>query len=140
MQSIYEQIGGEKVLRQLVSDFYKDMDTSPDAQVIRAMHPEDLSSSEEKLFFFLSGWLGGPALYIQHYGHPRLRARHLPFAIGEAERDQWMSCMRKALQQSSIPQDISLELDKSLYELATHMINKNPTASSAKGILKARTE
>ena len=95
--TLYEQIGGEAGVRKLVDRFYDLMDTDPQAAGIRALHPAELTGSREKLFLFLSGWMGGPSLYIQRHGHPRLRARHLPFPIGEAERDQWLYCMNRAL-------------------------------------------
>jgi hemoglobin len=75
------------------------MDSSPEAAKIRAFHAKSLKQSREKLFMFLSGWSGGPQLYVQKYGHPRLRMRHMPFAIGSVERDQWLWCMNKALDQ-----------------------------------------
>ena len=96
-ESIYETIGGEQRLRALVDRFYDLMDSAPEAAGIRALHPEDLTESRNKLFWFLSGWSGGPPMYIERFGHPRLRARHLPFSIGEAERDQWLWCMNHAL-------------------------------------------
>ena len=96
-QTHFEQIGGEEKVRALVDRFYDLMATLPEAAGILALHPPDLTSSREKLFLFLVGWLGGPPLYVQRYGHPRLRARHLPFPIGESERDQWLLCMRQAL-------------------------------------------
>jgi hemoglobin len=80
-QTPYEQLGGEPVIRQLVARFYELMDTMPEAYGIRQLHPKSLSGSEDKLFMFLSGWLGGPQLYVEKYGHPRLRRRHFPFAI-----------------------------------------------------------
>ncbi len=119
----YKLIGGEKGLLSLVDRFYFFMDTLPEAEGIRAMHQPDLSGARDKLFKFLSGWLGGPDLFIREYGHPRLRARHFPFAIGESERDQWILCMNKAL--SELPMDARLraELSEALQQLATHMIN-----------------
>ena len=93
----YERIGGEAGVRALVRRFYELMDTLPEAYGIRKLHQPDLSSAEEKLFMYLTGWLGGPQLYMNAYGHPRLRARHLPFPIGPAEADQWMMCMRQAM-------------------------------------------
>jgi len=96
-ESLYETIGGERAVRRLVDRFYDLMDTLPEAADIRALHPADLAGSREKLFMFLSGWMGGPPLYIERHGHPRLRARHLPFPIGEAERDQWLLCMNRAI-------------------------------------------
>lgn len=92
----FDEFGGEAVVRKLVDRFYDLMDTLPEAYVIRKLHPEDLSGSRQKLFDFLCGWLGGPQYYVEKHGHPRLRARHLPFAIGEAERDAWLLCMEQA--------------------------------------------
>ena len=90
----YAELGGEAGIRRLVHRFYQLMDTLPEAWDVRQMHPEDLSGSEEKLFMYLTGWLGGPPLYEQAHGHPRLRARHLPFTIASRERDQWLMCMK----------------------------------------------
>ena len=95
-QTPYEFFGGEAVIRRLVERFYELMDTLPEAWVIRKIHQEDLASARQKLFEYFSGWLGGPALYEAKYGHPRMRARHMPFAIGEAERDAWLLCMAQA--------------------------------------------
>jgi len=86
----YDLLGGEKVLRELVHRFYEVMDTMSEAKSLRSIHPVNLQGSEDKLFMFLSGWLGGPNLFMEKFGHPRLRARHLPFKIGKSERDQWM--------------------------------------------------
>ncbi len=95
--STYELIGGDEALRRLVDNFYDEMETNLKAKIIRALHDKDLRSSYEKLFMFLSGCMGGPERYIAAFGHPRLRARHLPFPIGEQERDQWLMCMQVAL-------------------------------------------
>jgi hemoglobin len=93
----YQILGGDEPLRRLVQRFYALMDEDPDYYAIRKLHPESLEGSVQKLYMFLSGWLGGPPLYAQRIGPPMLRARHLPFAIGKAERDQWLACMRRAL-------------------------------------------
>jgi hemoglobin len=93
----FDEFGGEAVVRQLVDRFYDLMDELPEAYVIRKLHPEDLFGSRQKLFDFLCGWLGGPQYYVEKHGHPRLRARHLPFAIGEVERDAWLLCMEQAM-------------------------------------------
>ena len=93
----YDFIGGEDAILSLVDRFYFFMDSLPEAAGIRAIHQPSLVDASDKLFKFLSGWLGGPDLYMQEYGHPRLRFRHLRFEIGESERDQWMYCMNKAL-------------------------------------------
>lgn len=120
----YELLGGEAKLRELVSAFYRIMDTSPESRIIRDMHPQDLRSSEEKLFMFMSGWLGGPSLFEQAFGHPRLRARHLPFQIGKSERDQWMMCMVQAFEEVGVEEPLRSELLYSLLNLADHMRNK----------------
>ena len=100
--SSYERIGSEEDLWKLVNTFYDDMDTLVESKTIRDLHAKDLRSAREKLFMFLSGWLGGPDRYIAAFGHPRLQARHLPFTIGDAERNQWLMCMRKALDEMPI--------------------------------------
>ena len=105
-QTPYETIGGEAGVRELVDRFYDYMDSLPEAAEVRALHARSLRASREKLFLFLSGWLGGPDLYVQKYGHPRLRRRHLPFPIGSHERDQWMLCMRRALADMPIDDEL----------------------------------
>ena len=123
-QTIYQQIGGEQTLRSLVGRFYELMDALPEAAGIRALHPETLDSSREKLFMFLSGWMGGPPLYIERFGHPRLRSRHLPFPIGEVERDQWLMCMNKALAEIGIDPILRQQLSLSFAQLADFMRNR----------------
>ena len=86
-----QAIGGDSALRLLVQHFYDHMDLDPEYALIRALHPPTLDSARDKLYCFLSGWMGGPPLYVEKYGNPMLRARHLPFAIGSLERDQWQS-------------------------------------------------
>ncbi|KYG65524.1 globin [Bdellovibrio bacteriovorus] len=123
-KSMYELLGGEPVLRALVKRFYEVMDTLPEAQGIRQMHPTPLTSSEEKLFMFLSGWLGGPSLFVEKFGHPRMRARHMPFKISKSERDQWMLCMVQAFDDLKIQDPIRSDLLYSLLNLADHMRNQ----------------
>ena len=120
----YEQIGGEKALKTLVARFYELMDSLPEAYEIRKLHQQDLSSAEDKLFMFLSGWLGGPQLYIEKYGHPRLRRRHLPFAIGERESRQWMLCMTQAINEQIDDEKLRQLLIAQLTQTANHMINQ----------------
>jgi len=91
----YEKLGGEDGVRQLVKYFYQEMSSNAEAKTIRDMHAPNLSEVEDKFFMFLSGWLGGPSLFIEKFGHPRLRARHLPFTIGIEERNQWLQCMNQ---------------------------------------------
>lgn len=130
MQSPYEQIGGEAGVRELVERFYGYMDTLPEAKPIRALHPDDLQTSVDKFYLFLSGWFGGPDLYVQQYGHPRLRARHLPFPIGDEERDQWLLCMDKALNDMSIDEGLRQQLHKAFSDMANHMRNKMPPGAA----------
>lgn len=120
----YDVIGGEQALRSLVDRFYFYMDILPEAQGIRAMHQANLATAKDKLFKFFSGWLGGPNLFMEEFGHPMLRARHFPFAIGEAERDQWMLCMNKALDEMTMDPRLKTNLQAALQHLATHMINQ----------------
>ena len=121
--SLYELIGGETGLRALVDRFYDLMDTSPEAARIRAFHAKSLKQSREKLFMFLSGWSGGPSLYVETFGHPRLRMRHLPFSIGTVERDQWLWCMNKALDESQIDPRVKEFLKVRFAETADFMRN-----------------
>ena len=121
--SLYELIGGEAGLRSLVDRFYDLMDSSPEAAGIRAIHPRSLTRSREKLFMFLSGWSGGPQLYVEKFGHPRLRMRHMPFSIGAAERDQWLWCMNKALDESQIDPRVVEFLRARFAEVADAMRN-----------------
>lgn len=122
--SHYERIGGEKKVRDLVQRFYRIMDELPESHGIRKLHPADLKSSEDKLFKFLSGWMGGPQLYVQEHGEPMLRRRHLPFPIGDAERDQWLMCMKQALQEVVENDQLRNELLASLTKVAEHMRNR----------------
>jgi Truncated hemoglobins len=124
LNSLYDLIGGEANLRSLVDRFYDIMDSSPEAKDIRAFHPKSLSKSREKLFMFLSGWSGGPALYIEKYGHPQLRMRHAPFSIGEVERDQWLGCMNKALDESGFLPPLVEHLKSRFAEVADFMRNR----------------
>lgn len=119
----YELLGGEGVLRRLVDRFYDIMDADERARPIRDMHAPDLAHAREKLFMFLSGWLGGPSLYIEKYGHPRLRARHLPFAIDDSARDQWMLCMRQAMAETPMEEALRQHLDQALSNTADFMRN-----------------
>lgn len=120
----YELIGGEAGVRQLVGRFYDFMDSETDARQVRELHAKSLRASREKLFLFLSGWLGGPDLYVQKYGHPMLRRRHMPFSIGTQERDQWMYCMRKALADMPIAAELKAKLEQAFMATADHMRNR----------------
>jgi len=122
-QTPYSLMGGEKAILSLVDRFYFYMDTLPEAKDVRAVHQEDLSRAKDRLFKFLSGWLGGPDLFAQEYGHPRLRQRHFPFVVNQAGRDQWILCMNKALYEISMPDELRKNIKQALSDLATHMMN-----------------
>jgi len=122
--SPYDLLGGEAGVRRLVDRFYDLMDTSPEATTIRKLHAASLKSSREKLFLFLTGWTGGPPLYIQRFGHPRLRQRHFPFPIGVRERDEWLWCMDRALDEHEMPDDLRERLRERFHQLADHMRNR----------------
>lgn len=119
----YEALGGEAGVRQLVTRFYALMDELPEAFPVRAMHPESLDGSAQSLFEFLSGWFGGPSLYIAKKGHPRLRMRHNPYAIGPGERDGWMLCMSQALDEQVADAAFRQHLKATFAQMADHMVN-----------------
>ena len=120
----YQMIGGDTKLHALIDRFYDLMDSVPEYYVIRKLHPVDLSGSREKLCMFLSGWLGGPQLYTDKFGHPMLRARHLPFAIGIAERDAWMACMKQATESVIADDKLRAWLLEQLFKTADWMRNR----------------
>jgi hemoglobin len=120
----FERLGGETGVRALVDRFYDLMDLEPAFAGLRALHPGELDGSRDKLFWFLCGWLGGPDHYQQRFGHPRLRARHLPYAIGIAERDQWMACMALAVQDRGVDEHLAARLLQALSGTADWMRNK----------------
>jgi hemoglobin len=123
-QTHYQRIGGAEKVRALVRRFYELMDEQPEAYGIRKLHADDLQGANDKLFKFLSGWMGGPQLFIEQYGHPMLRRRHLPFAIGNAERDQWMMCMNQALGEVVEDEALRHELSDAFAKVADHMRNR----------------
>lgn len=122
--SVYERIGGEPAVSRLVDSFYSRMDTAPQFRQLREMHPADLKDSRDKLFMFLSGWLGGPDLFVEKFGHPRLRARHMPFAIGTVERDQWVACMVLAMEEVGIEEGLRSRLLENFFRTADFMRNQ----------------
>ena len=120
----YALLGGDAGVRGLVDRFYDLMEEIPEYHGIRKLHPQDLSTSREKLYLFLSGWLGGPPLYIENYGHPMLRARHLPFPIGIDERDAWLACMLQAMDDVAVDRTLAERLAESFFGTADFMRNR----------------
>jgi len=125
LSEAYKLMGGEIVLCSLVDCFYDLMDENPDYFGIRKLHPQELNSSRQKLFMFLSGWTGGPPLYVKKYGEPRLRSRHLPFSIGIAERDQWLSCMNSAMEEIGLEIQLRKSLTLAFEQTADFMRNQS---------------
>lgn len=120
----YDLLGGDVRVRQLVDRFYDLMDLEPAYVDLRAAHGASLDEARDKLYWFLSGWLGGPNLFIERFGHPRLRARHLPFAIGIKERDQWVACMSQAMVEIQVPAELTERLQQAFMQTADWMRNK----------------
>ena len=119
----YDALGGAPALHRLVNRFYELMDTLPEAYAVRQLHPESLAGSAESLFEFLSGWFGGPSLYIAKKGHPRLRMRHAPYAVDQRVRDEWMLCMTQALTEQVTDADLRDGLIHTFAQMADHMVN-----------------
>lgn len=129
--TVYEALGGADGIHRLVDRFYALMDELPEAYAARRIHPESLAGANESLFEYLSGWFGGPNLYIEKKGHPRLR--HLPYAIGPTERDEWMLCMRTALTEQVADEPLRAGLLKAFGDMADHMVNTGDRAGCAHG-------
>ncbi|MFZ5579337.1 MAG: group II truncated hemoglobin [Pseudomonadota bacterium] len=119
----YDRIGGEAGIRRLTQRFYEVMSELPGTRALLSIH-RDLADSEQKLFEFLSGWLGGPQLFMERHGHPRLRMRHMQVAVDTDMRDQWMHCMRHALDETVEDPSFREELYQSLWSLADQMRNR----------------
>ncbi len=117
-------IGGEEHVKALTERFYDLMDLEPGYTALRAAHGPDLSNARQRLFWFLCGWLGGPQHYTEQFGHPRLRMRHMPFAIGILERDQWLACMDQAMAETDVPADLRERLKNSFFQTADWMRNQ----------------
>ena len=123
-QTPYALLGGDAAVRALVERFYDLMDLEPQYAELRALHAPDLAHAREKLYLFLSGWLGGPSLYIERYGHPMLRRRHLPFPIGIRERDQWLACMEQAMTEQGVTDHLRARLREAFFQTADWMRNQ----------------
>jgi len=121
----FEWIGGEDRVKALVERFYDLMDLEPGYAALRTTHGSDLANARQRLFWFLCGWLGGPQHYTERFGHPMLRARHMPFHIGIKERDQWLACMDQAMGETAVPADLRERLKTSFFQTADWMRNTN---------------
>jgi hemoglobin len=124
----YQRIGGEPAIRSLVNRFYELMDELPEAYAARKIHPDDLRHSGDKFVMFLSGWLGGPDLYVEQFGHPMLRRRHMPYPIGKQEHDEWLMCMRTAMDETVADEELRDQLYQAMLPIASHMMNRGESA------------
>lgn len=122
--SPFDQIGGETAVRSLVDRFYDLMELEPAYAELRAVHGTTLTDARDKLFWFLCGWLGGPQHFVERFGHPRLRARHMPFTIGILERDQWLACMDQAMTEVHVDAVLHQRLNASFFQTADWMRNR----------------
>ena len=129
--TVFELIGGESRVRELVDRFYDLMDLEPAYAELRATHGPSLDNARQRLFWFLCGWLGGPAYYVEKVGHPMLRARHLPFSIGIVERDQWVACIDQAMQDQNVPPELQAPLHEAFMNTADWMRNRPEPAPLA---------
>ena len=120
----FDWIGGEPAVQALVERFYDLMDLEPQYAAVRATHGSTLDDARQKLFWFLCGWLGGPDHYIERFGHPRLRMRHLPFAIGIRERDEWVLCMDQSMRETGVDDALRQRLNQSFFQTADFMRNR----------------
>jgi hemoglobin len=130
----YDMIGGEAGIRRLVNRFYVLMDELPEAYTVRKIHPDSLEGSAQGLFEFLSGWLGGPQLYVAKKGHPRLRMRHAPYAVNQVVRDEWMLCMTQAINEQLPDSAFRSWLLSTFSQMANHLINTDTTQSCQFGM------
>lgn len=121
----FDWIGGEPAVHALVERFYDLMDLEPAYAAVRATHGSTLDDARRKLFWFLCGWLGGPDHYVQRFGHPRLRWRHLPFSIGIRERDEWLACMDQAMRETGVDEALRGRLNQSFFQTADFMRNRH---------------
>lgn len=122
--TLYEAIGGDATVRALTRRFYQLMDTLPEAARCRAIHPADLSGSEAKFYDYLIGYLGGPPVYVEKHGHPMLRRRHFVAPIGPAERDEWLLCFRRAMEETIENPKLREIIWPPIERLAFHMQNR----------------
>ena len=129
--SPYAALGGESMVRALVARFYVLMDILPQAAACRAVHPPSLVRAEEKLFEYLTGWLGGPPLYIEKFGHPRLRSRHFVAPIGAAEVEGWLLCFHQAWNEIVPPSPVADSILEKIDGLGWHMANQPAAAAPA---------
>jgi hemoglobin len=127
--TVFEWIGGEQKVKALVERFYDLMDLENGYAALRAVHGSELAGAREKLFWFLCGWMGGPQHYTGRFGHPMLRARHMPFKIGIRERDQWLACMDQAMGETGVDAELRRRLNESFFQTADWMRNLGEQAA-----------
>jgi len=122
--SPYERIGAEPTVRRIVARFYEIMDSDPAVAPLRALHAGDLTPMREKLGDFLVGWLGGPPVYFQRQDARCMGEAHSGFAIDGAIRDQWMSCMNRALDENQVEPELRALISAALARMTGGMVNR----------------
>ena len=122
--TLFDRLGGDPGVLDLVTRFYDHMARDPAARIIREKHPKDLSHARKLLYEYFTGWFGGPPLYVSQYGHPRLRARHKHIEIGIADRDQWLDCLKAAMHDMVLDEDLTKDLLEKIAPMADHMRNQ----------------
>jgi hemoglobin len=121
--SLYDRAGGTPFFEALIGRFYAGVAADPG---LRAIYPEvDLAGAQHRLTLFLVQYWGGPTTYDQERGHPRLRMRHAPFAVGPVERDRWLVHMRAAMAEMGPPSDVAAELERYFAMAAEAMRNRD---------------
>lgn len=121
----YHLLGGEEGVRRLATAFYDVMTELPQAEDIRRMHAENLDEIKQKLFEYLSGWMGGPRLYLEKYGTVCLTGPHKPYAINADHRDQWLLCMDQALERIEASEEVKAMLKEPMFGLADLIRNRD---------------
>jgi hemoglobin len=120
----FERMGGEPTVRRLVDHFYRIMDESVEAVSIRAMHAADLNPMRDRLTEYLTAWLGGPRRYFERSDSKCIMSAHSPFQIGAQQRDEWMACMRQALNEAGIAEDLRLLIEPAMTRVADALRNR----------------
>lgn len=128
MNTPYQLLGGEDGVRRLCNAFYDNLERLPEAADIRAMHARDTTAIRQKLFEYLSGWFGGPGLYAQKYGSICMTSPHKSFAIGPKERDQWLLCMDRALEDIGASEELKAMLKEPMQGIADAIRNRETSA------------
>lgn len=128
--TLYDAIGGDETVKALAKRFYELMDRLPEAKACRDIHPPSLEGSEAKFYDYLTGYLGGPPVYVEKYGHPMLRRRHFVAPIGPDERDGWILCFKQAMEDTIENPKLREIIWPPIERLAYHMQNQENSSNA----------